>query len=92
MAARRVRSSDKMIGQAVCRVLADGVDLNHARHFSLGVRGNGVARRSWPREFLEGLTCHAILLTDANRLQTAAANVTAHRPDLKPEALRDLFE
>lgn len=81
-----------MMGHAVCRVLANGVELNHARHFNLGVPRSGVARWGGPREFFKGLTRHAILLTDANRLQPAASNITAHRPDLEPEAFRDLFE
>jgi hypothetical protein len=92
MAVRSLRSSDKMIGHAACRVLADGVNLNHARHLDLAMPRNCVARPSWSREFLEGLMRHAILLTDANRLQPAAANITAHGPDVKPEAFRDLFE
>src|ERR1700736_4811366 len=81
-----------MNGKAPRRVWADCLDLNHARQFRMAMPRRRISLRGRPGEVLESLARHAILLADANRLEAPAAHIAANRPDLKTQAVRDLFE
>jgi hypothetical protein len=81
-----------MMGDSPGRLFAYRINLDHAGYFDVTMTGNGMARGGWPDKAFKVFSSDAILLADANRLQSAAANIAAHRSHMKPEAFSDLLQ